>query len=79
MLKSLVAARAAAGSLGEPALTSLFASADTHGVTLDGYASGLQKMISDVSCRPSARPPPHPSHTHHALAHPPHPHPPSVR
>ena len=63
MLKSLVAARAAAGSLGEPALTSLFASADTHGVTLDGYASGLQKMISDVSCRPSARPPPHPSHT----------------
>ena len=57
MLKSLVAARAAAGSLGEPALTSLFASADTHGVTLDGYASGLQKMISDVSCRPSARRP----------------------
>ena len=48
MLKSLVAARAAAGSLGEPALASLFASADTHGVTLDGYASGLQKMISDV-------------------------------
>ena len=57
MLKSLVAARAAAGSLGEPALTSLFASADTHGVTLDGYASGLQKMISDVSCRLSARRP----------------------